>query len=799
MRGGNKLRMATHQIQIKRFEDYKTCFGDKYCTPNKEIADDFQNDIFEFHFCSSLMDPQIKEGYMKILSKYTQMDFNTVIDIQIETTADYCFFFSLVSVTQEGFLVSKDHYRNCRYHFHISIPEDGLDELLIHNYLMIFLRSKGLSLRLSITDTMLQDNDVNGNEFRIATYICGCNDELISSIDYNGKKILFKARQFGKIIPAVPINKEIYAFLCTPLDDKWLDSILNTSEHLIPEELRKEGTKVQLLNTFIRYLFWRKFEGHQSFPYQKVRELVFQSVDFKKQAKHMPFLALLIFAQYDYYYRSSIVKEYKQRLKMKGIEKPDKLRVSDVVEELQQDQEYDRYAVGREMLRERMDIKSLLRFKCGSENDSRLLKKKNLDSKFDDICRSIKLHEVIVSEMFEAAAIAEGMLQLIENSVIHANGGLLSLRIREFIKGPTPDRDTLLLTKSYPDLKKNWSRQRTGKEFYLEMKLSDFSAYNMKEKFIDNAINRTEAGSSLQHLHELIESFQDETDLKNGIYSLFFNPSPEEREFWREYYKESSNQVHHYGLQIFDSILKARNGSLCVSGYGDVYNTSLDVQEWDKDMPGTSYRILLPLCHDRFASKNIIVDTCADQLMTRRDLLKYIDPSHTDVNQLNIRDSFRWETIDQSNKEKTVESFAKELKVLCKTRVCLVVIPLDKMIADANRNKIHITEETIIKGVLLFLLKQKEVLPVTIIGLTPEVLLEITRIIALFYDKRGDTTETMEKIQIYLRGTSLGDEILFAGSNINQTADRITRLALTRGNSSEYITIAQSLLNRSEN
>ena len=86
--------------------------------------------------------------------------------------------------------------------------------------------------------------------------------------------------------------------------------------------------------------------------------------------------------------------------------------------------------------------------------------------------------------------------------------------------------------------------------------------------------------------------------------------------------------------------------------------------------------------------------------------------------------------------------------------------------------------------------------PAAIINLSSHALLEASRLIALFYDKEGLSTDKMERIQIFLQGLDVGEEILFAGSNLNRNADRLKRIAMTRGIMFDYWQIANILIRR---
>ena len=103
----------------------------------------------------------------------------------------------------------------------------------------------------------------------------------------------------------------------------------------------------------------------------------------------------------------------------------------------------------------------------------------------------------------------------------------------------------------------------------------------------------------------------------------------------------------------------------------------------------------------------------------------------------------------------------------------------------------------LIKGLLLSLLQKDDIVPpVAIINLSSHALLETSRLIALFYDKAGKSTGKMKGIQIFLQGTEVGEEILFAGDNLNRNADRLRRIAMTRGIMFDYWQIANILMKR---
>lgn len=904
--------MVTRLIQINNYADFKENFGDIYVEKAEKekprnILPEYRRDSFTFQmpvdlFAESLKSldkeldadedpnaadkkPNVKNGYDSIVNRYWPNLLPPVFIVRIRSTSDYSSFFKMIERSYDGKIIlrrdCRDRLMHCEFRFLLDIPKDGIDELLLHDYLAVYMnKSADFSMRMYITSNRPQNNDKetgtktdedkDKSNFRIATYLSSCQKWLKNSVRYNGNLLPFSKKQteFGKIVPAIQINEDAHKFLRSPMDDDTLNYVLNPSETEKLDVPKQTAAYKKLLDACRRCLHAKKFEGTISKNYQNARELLFQSEKFKRQIRDMSFLAVLLFSQYDYYYRSSILNEFKSLLggRKKGEEKQGKkdhfvIKSSDIFVEQQGEQEYRRYTVSQQMAQKQMNIKSILCYHkkalpFGEHLDAPFDEQREehlFDHPQDDIglstddinqmskVKEIWIHEAVVSELFEAATIAEGLLQLIENAVVHANGGLLSIRIREYISGSTDDKDTNMLKNRYSEydyihIKKRAkpgvdeevkpianedtipeAERKAGKVFFLEIKLSDFSNMDMREKFEENGIRRAKLQKDEEFaavMDKFVRHHGDPVagreEYKSHVYKMFFAPTDDENELWKEYYQISSNRVHHYGLQAFYSILKSRRGALCISGHHAAFNENcLQTEEVDEDLPGTSYRIILPLNHEPTSNNNLIVDTCADQLMTGDVLDNYRDDKSGDIRITMIRNISLTREKQQSIKggietikELIIEEIAQGIREQVKFKNSLVVIPLDSLLenlrASAGCSKSDVSAETVIKGLLVFLLQLSEgpIPPVAIMDLQPHVLLELTRIISLLYDKRGETTEAMKKIQIYLRGKSLGDEILFAGSNLSQTADRIRRLALTRGNSAEYTKIAQALLKR---
>ena len=348
--------MAFRTIEIHSYEDYKAKFGDKYCNSNRSIRQKYLLDIFEFRFSymSLSEDSRIIDGYKGIVSKYKQLEFRTVFEFEIKENADYEQFFKIAHIREDGAITISAEFPNCSFEFKLFLACGKFDELLLHNYILLFLKAPTLSFKMRIISDSSASSDTEYDFFRISSYLSGCSKTLRDSIRFNGKPVSYSATHFGKIIPAIPINQKMYDFLKNPLERNAREYVFSAYD--ASAQFDGDEAFLQLLNACKRYLFWKRFEDHQSIKYQRMREIAFMSDAFQEQIQRMPFLALLLFAQYDYYYRSSVVKEFKSRINNVTINK------ADVVIEEQQSQMFERFMVHEKMCREGMNMKSILYF-----------------------------------------------------------------------------------------------------------------------------------------------------------------------------------------------------------------------------------------------------------------------------------------------------------------------------------------------------------------------------------------------------------------------------------------------------
>ena len=102
--------------------------------------------------------------------------------------------------------------------------------------------------------------------------------------------------------------------------------------------------------------------------------------------------------------------------------------------------------------------------------------------------------------------------------------------------------------------------------------------------------------------------------------------------------------------------------------------------------------------------------------------------------------------------------------------------------------------ELFIKGLVLSILNTQ--CPVAIVNLSSHGFLETIRLLSLMYNKNGEGSKMLEKLQIYICGQEIGEEMLFCGDKLSENASRLQRTAMSQGTMSEYWEIANSLMMR---
>lgn len=366
----------------------------------------------------------------------------------------------------------------------------------------------------------------------------------------------------------------------------------------------------------------------------------------------------------------------------------------------------------------------------------------------------LKLHLV------NAGEITEGIIQLLEN--LHHSSkmrGLLSIRAHEWKEGEN------YLSKNYPDL----HREKIA-PFYYEFRILDYSSHGIVESFRNKRNN--DQGNKVK--------------IFNNFYIKDFFEYTDESGFWKEYNKTAENMVHHYGLQIFATIVSNNSGYFSVESSSrkqisenEYYsNRKCSISGSKEHIPGTEYKILLPMLRE-VSPINPSVDA---DIQYQFDLKKEYQIVPLDMNTL-YADTKYLNNVNieaQALKEQRINKIKDITLMQLKQKERNNEIVLLLSATGWNRAK----TELYCKALMLCLIEWEPAngqgFYAIIQNCTPNDFIEITRMFAIFYGKQ-ELNEYMNRMQIYLSGVNQSEEFLIAGSNISGLLAMAGKLTLVRG------------------
>lgn len=867
-------------IYIEQMEDYKEKFGDIFCYKENNINNirkEFLNWIFRFVKRDKHDLERIFNGYIKLSDKKIYSDIAEKISLILELTifnidelksvteliyknakqktiVNVALKVNLVVQETEDFLMlvelnnlqlkTKEYYVSFEYSlnfrnssYDLICDSSKLEDM--SNYYSYYLNSlktqkpfvlkfidKTKNINFAILNSVIllcykikkstEDKPVfldisvtQDNYFRLIAYLnIAINDGIF--VICNNKILINNLEYIGKLPPLAFIDKEGLNLFQSPISREFWDIITKGAkeEDLItikPDSFEdcidnKKGRKFWAYFRLCQKYLFEDFEDNQSAAYTKLRRIAYANDEFyNNYISQIPFLAVCIFAMYDNYYRNNLLLKFKTETKI------NKIGINDLILSKQDLQSWENYKLYKQ-IKNKYDIKNLL-----------------LD--IDDY----KLHSTVVSTLFESISIAEGILQLLENAVIHANGGVFSMRIFDRAKGIISDNvrkpeHIEYLNSTYKEEYFDY----IDTPFFLEVYISDLNNQSVPESFLKK------------------NSYLDKVDLK-----FFFKPDDGQIEERNKFYRmNNENYILHYGLEIFNNILTARKGLLFVSGFGLYYDNlddvfkngvfkmsvfkyieenknqiakmlGIDIKDNDllkdqylnmirekvpnKSLSGTCYKILLPLNHF-YSNRSNTVD---DEIIIKEDINKlnneaflYIISKEKLLTKLNS-DKDKIENIRAVKKE--IEDCVRNKNTGIEDDKASFCINFYSNIKDYNSNKYF---ETIIKGILLYAIDRKMaivgndiIIPIALINLTDFELLEATRIIAIYYSKNyaneaKSDFENLKNIAIYLRCYESGKEIIFDGNNLDEVKEKVLKMALSNGAMYSEITTIVEILNK---
>lgn len=391
--------------------------------------------------------------------------------------------------------------------------------------------------------------------------------------------------------------------------------------------------------------------------------------------------------------------------------------------------------------------------------------------------------EDIEQEIFDARDMTEGLLQILEN-IYHSEyrTGYFCFRIHRNV----PGRSGKYLKKEYGEYMENRSGDDRQPLNYLEIKVADFSHRTIAMQFNETLAERIKKADEAEK--EIYEEIRDEAG-RLKLSSFYDGNTP----FWQRYNSLSENVIHHYGIQIFQSLIecyhgcfRVRSGSTYVPDPDkDFYSTFRELQESVYAIPGTQYDALIPLGKQDMM-QNISMDVnlkydnhlideyeaCPNKIEFNAKAIKTVlaeageDLSYQDKKEFSIR-----------SMEKLFEAAAgeqiEELEKAEKSKKCVLHI---------CAKDISITAAEIFCKVLMLYIARKgqdRDCYIMITECSQAHFVELARMMALFYNKQG-RNPLMGRTQIFMSGDDEGEEFLITGINLEKAVAGTEKLAFAR-------------------
>lgn len=393
-------------------------------------------------------------------------------------------------------------------------------------------------------------------------------------------------------------------------------------------------------------------------------------------------------------------------------------------------------------------------------------------------------HLLLQSEDFSM-----GTIQLIENAFKHAKNGYFCYRIHKSVE------KSIYLKDNY-DINCN---DKTP-PFYLEVLISDFNnESDIPKKFIQNIKSRADFNVS----DEMLNTLEEKLKLKD-----FFNPTGECKEFWQKYYEDKSNIALHYGLNIFEQVVMSSEGKFILDSSSDLYLSSdkrfgyeyvkpNDIKNLISHIPGTQYKIILPIKKVSFIQKStglkLHLDTQQLKKEWKQKTIHFIQKQN--VSNIGIENDdipfTDFTNCDPQYKEATV----KRLFEILKSKVC----DLGKntiVVFDVKEFHFSIQSEVFAKA-LICLLSKTNIEKIAIINASHKFMSTFIRVFGLLYYKKI-TCDFLEKSEIYLCGdfnleSDNNVEVIFKGKDIRKSVWLSKQIADYKGEYSSELSILENI------
>lgn len=395
--------------------------------------------------------------------------------------------------------------------------------------------------------------------------------------------------------------------------------------------------------------------------------------------------------------------------------------------------------------------------------------------------------------LLQSEDFAIGSLQLFENALKHAKYGFFCYRIHYA-------KDKKVYLNDNYDIKLD---DKTA-AFYLEILISDFNEdFDIPKKFIKNLSDRQFYNSEANS--ELICNLKKNLQLKD-----FFNPSESASEFWRKYYGNTSNIALHYGLNIFEQVIKSSLGKYILISSNNTKLTENEIYGLTSSnadthtfvhIPGTQYKIILPIQNNYPLQQSTGFKSQLDIKQLKKKWDQHTIRFVKDESSLQEFSEYYipFSTFKNNTPKYKEDSILKLLEIFRKKVHCVKKNTI--FVFDVKEFSSSLQSEVFSKA-LICLLGEMTLKKIAIINASHQFMSMFIRVFGLLYYKK-DTRTFLSNSDVYLCGcfnlkSDNNVEILFKGSSIEDSLFVSKQMADYKGEFSMELSILENIAKKCE-
>lgn len=402
-------------------------------------------------------------------------------------------------------------------------------------------------------------------------------------------------------------------------------------------------------------------------------------------------------------------------------------------------------------------------------NDSNLEDLEEHDKKQD-----FTMISALKQDLLYARDLADGIVQLLENVIIHATRGIGLFAIEAVCSG------------------------NSSKVNSFRFWIGDYSEKNMIENFKLNIM-----GLKRKKQFKLYRSDLDyiKESLDNKDISFFFNQDKDET--WDMYNQLPGIIAHHYGLQLFQSLVICNKGVFQVQSHKLIYRSDGRKARKQPIIRGTQYNIEIPIDH-KLSMTTTGIDSNVNYTNVM-DLNYYIkkcydlDKRFMNSAYSSIKENLFYAGSNIAEQKEGVINYIKDSLGKIIDSTIDDALDYSGIIYWLDASKIMINRvELLCKAIVLFMSQTKQInYNFSFINCSEYFIVEMVRMFSVFYGKNGEF-KYIKNVQIYFSGgrNNAGLEFILAGNSLKRVVSNAQKYAFFSGFRPSSLTYLELMLEK---